>query len=121
MKRLYRLFYESLNKVGLEYLDLYLIHMPLGDYYGAWRAMEDLYEAGKIRAIGVCDFDAARLMVFAIMRKSTNGKSNRADTRIISRMEELSVMKELGIQVEGWAPFAEGLKGMFTEPYCGNR
>lgn len=55
-------FYESLNKVGLEYLDLYLIHMPLGDYYGAWRAMEDLYEAGKIRAIGVCNFDAARLM-----------------------------------------------------------
>ena len=63
-------FYESLNKLGLDYLDLYLIHMPLGDYYGAWRAMEDLYEAGKIRAIGVCNFDGARRWIFAITQES---------------------------------------------------
>ena len=55
-------FERSLNTLGLVYLDLYLIHMPLGDYYGAWRAMEELYQEGKIRAIGVCNFDAARLM-----------------------------------------------------------
>lgn len=55
-------FARSLSKLGLDYLDLYLVHMPLGDYYGAWRAMEELYKEGKIRAIGVCNFDAARLM-----------------------------------------------------------
>ena len=55
-------FERSLKNLGLEYLDLYLIHMPLGDYYGAWRAMEELYEQGRIRSIGVCNFDSARLM-----------------------------------------------------------
>lgn len=109
-------FYESLNKVGLEYLDLYLIHMPLGDYYGAWRAMEDLYEAGKIRAIGVCNFDAARLMDLCYNAKIKPMVNQIERHPHYQRMEELSVMKELGIQVEGWAPFAEGLKGMFTEP-----
>lgn len=109
-------FYESLNKVGLEYLDLYLIHMPLGDYYGAWRAMEDLYEAGKIRAIGVCNFDAARLMDLCYNAKIEPMVNQIERHPHYQRMEELSVMKELGIQVEGWAPIAEGLKGMFTEP-----
>lgn len=109
-------FYESLNKVGLEYLDLYLIHMPLGDYYGAWRAMEDLYEAGKIRAIGVCNFDAARLMDLCYNAKIKPMVNQIERHPHYQRMEELSVMKELGIQVEGWAPFAEGFKGMFTEP-----
>ena len=61
-KNLKEAFARSLEKLGLDYLDLYLIHMPLGDYYGAWRAMEELYKMGKIRAIGVCNFDAARLM-----------------------------------------------------------
>ena len=55
-------FDESLEKLGLDYLDLYLVHMPFGDYYGAWRAMEELYRAGRVRAIGVCNFDGARLM-----------------------------------------------------------
>ena len=109
-------FYESLNKVGLEYLDLYLIHMPLGDYYGAWRAMEDLYEAGKIRAIGVCNFDAARLMDLCYNAKIKPMVNQIERHPHYQRMEELSGMNELGIQVEGWAPFAEGLKGMFTEP-----
>ena len=55
-------FAESLDNLGLSYLDLYLVHMPFGDYYGAWRAMEELYEAGKIRAIGVCNFQPDRLL-----------------------------------------------------------
>ena len=109
-------FYESLNKMGLEYLDLYLIHMPLGDYYGAWRAMEDLYEAGKIRAIGVCNFDAARLMDLCYNAKIKPMVNQIERHPHYQRMEELSVMNELGIQLEGWAPFAEGLKEMFTEP-----
>ncbi|MEO2189641.1 aldo/keto reductase [[Clostridium] innocuum] len=109
-------FYESLNKLRLDYLDLYLIHMPLGDYYGAWRAMEDLYEAGKIRAIGVCNFDGARLMDLcynARIRPMVNQIERHPHYQ---RTEELAIMKKFEIQPEGWAPFAEGLKGMFTEP-----
>ena len=109
-------FYESLNKLGLDYLDLYMIHMPLGDYYGAWRAMEDLYEAGKIRAIGVCNFDSARLMDLcynARIRPMVNQIERHPHYQ---RTEELAIMNNFDIQPEGWAPFAEGLKGMFTEP-----
>ena len=109
-------FYESLNKLGLDYLDLYLIHMPLGDYYGAWRAMEDLYEAGKMRATGVCNFDGARLMDLcynARIRPMVNQIERHPHYQ---RTEELAIMKKFEIQPEGWAPFAEGLKGMFTEP-----
>lgn len=76
-KNLKDAFARSLDKLGLDYLDLYLIHMPLGDYYGAWRAMEELYREGKIRAIGVCNFDAARLMGSLLQRRDkTNGQSN---------------------------------------------
>lgn len=59
-----KVFYTSLEKLGLDYLDLYLIHQPMGDYYGAWRAMEELYKEGKIRAIGVCNFYPAVLADF---------------------------------------------------------
>ena len=91
-------------------------HMPLGDYYGAWRAMEELYKEGKIRAIGVCNFDAARLMDLCYnvdIRPMVNQIERHPHYQ---RHEELSVMHKLGVQPEGWAPFAEGMKGMFTEP-----
>ena len=109
-------FAHSLEKLGLDYLDLYLIHMPLGDYYGAWRAMEELYQEGKIRAIGVCNFDAARLMdlCYNVTIKPMVNQIERHPH--FQRSDELAVMKRLGVQPEGWAPFAEGLKGMFTEP-----
>lgn len=109
-------FARSLDKLGLDYLDLYLIHMPLGDYYGAWRAMEELYREGKIRAIGVCNFDAARLMdlCYNVDIKPMVNQIERHPH--FQRIDDLAVMKRLGIQPEGWAPFAEGLKGMFTEP-----
>lgn len=109
-------FIRSLNKLGLLYLDMYLVHMPLGDYYGAWRAMEELYREGKIRAIGVCNFDAARLMdlCYNVEIKPMVNQIERHPH--YQRLDELAVMKKLGIQPEGWAPFAEGLKGMFTEP-----
>lgn len=109
-------FIRSLNKLGLSYLDMYLVHMPLGDYYGAWRAMEELYREGKIRAIGVCNFDAARLMdlCYNVEIKPMVNQIERHPH--YQRLDELAVMKKLGIQPEGWAPFAEGLKGMFTEP-----
>lgn len=109
-------FEHSLRRLGLDYLDLYLIHMPLGDYYGAWRAMEELYAAGKVRAIGVCNFDSARLMDLCYNVKVRPMVNQIERHPHFQRHEELAVMRRLNVQPEGWAPFAEGLKGMFTEP-----
>ena len=115
-KNLKDAFARSLDKLGLDYLDLYLIHMPLGDYYGAWRAIEELYKEGKTRAIGVCNFDAARLMdlCYNVEIKPMVNQNERQPH--YQRHEELAIMDKLGVQPQGWAPFAEGLKGMFTEP-----
>lgn len=109
-------FYESLDKLGLDYLDLYLIHMPFGDYYGSWRAMEELYKEKKVRAIGVCNFDAARLMDLCWNVEITPQVNQIERHPHFQREEELNIMAELGVQPEAWAPFAEGLKGMFTDP-----
>lgn len=109
-------FARSLGKLGVDYLDLYLIHMPLGDYYGAWRAMEELYREGKIRAIGVCNFDAARLMDLCYNAEIKPMVNQIERHPHYQRHEELAIMNKLGVQPQGWAPFAEGLKGMFTEP-----
>lgn len=109
-------FARSLSNLGLDYLDLYLIHMPLGDYYGAWRAMEELYTERKIRAIGVCNFDSARLMDICYNVKVHPMVNQIERHPHFQRHDELAVMKKLGVQPEGWAPFAEGLKGMFVEP-----
>ena len=115
-ENLKKAFARSLQKLGLDYLDLYLIHMPLGDYYGAWRAIEELYKEGKTRAIGVCNFDAARLMdlCYNVEIKPMVNQIERHPH--YQRHEELAIMDKLGVQPQGWAPFAEGLKGMFTEP-----
>lgn len=109
-------FEESLRKLGLEYLDLYLIHMPFGDYYGSWRAMEELYEQGKIRAIGVCNFYPDRLLDLCYNAKITPQINQIERHPHYQRKEDLTIMEELGIQAQAWAPFAEGLKGMFDEP-----
>ena len=109
-------FEESLKKLGLEYLDLYLIHMPFGDYYGAWRAMEELYREGKIRSIGVCNFLPDRLLDLC-MNVETIPQINQIERHPhYQRAKELEFMRELGVQPQAWAPFAEGLKGMFQEP-----
>ena len=109
-------FQESLNNLGLDYLDLYLIHMPFGDYYGSWRALEELYQEGKIRAIGVCNFLPDRLLDLCYNAKILPQINQIERHPHYQREEELSLMKELHVQPEAWAPFAEGLKGMFTEP-----
>lgn len=109
-------FEESLKKLGLEYLDLYLVHMPFGDYYGSWRAMEELYKEGRIRAVGVCNFLPDRLLdlCYNVEIKPQINQIERHPH--YQRKEDLEIMKELGVQPEAWAPFAEGLKGMFDEP-----
>ena len=109
-------FERSLKNLGLDYLDLYLIHMPFGDYYGAWRAMEELYEQGKIRAVGVCNFLPDRLLDMCKnvrIRPMINQIEHHLHDQ---RDEEIALMKKLGFQPEAWAPFAEVLKGMFSKP-----
>ncbi len=109
-------FEESLEKLGLSYLDLYLIHMPFGDYYGSWRALEDLYREGSVRAIGVCNFLPDRLLDLCY-NADIQPQINQIERHPhYQRKEDLALMKELGVQPQAWAPFAEGLKGMFTEP-----
>lgn len=109
-------FEGSLKRLGLDYLDLYLIHMPFGDYYGSWRAMEELYRAGRIRAIGVCNFLPDRLLDF-YYNVEIKPQVNQIERHPhYQRAEDLQLMEELGVQPEAWAPFAEGLKGMFEEP-----
>lgn len=109
-------FEESLQKLGLDYLDLYLIHMPFGDYYGSWKAMEELYKAGRIRAIGVCNFMPDRLLDLCYNAQVIPQVNQIERHPHYQRSEDLQIMKELGVQPQAWAPFAEGLKGMFTEP-----
>ena len=106
----------SLQKLGLSYIDLYLIHQPMGDYIGAWHAMEEAYKAGKLRAIGVCNFYPNRL---ADLCESVEIKPavNQVELHPFFQQENaLALMKEYGVQPEAWGPFAEGSHGIFTHP-----
>lgn len=101
-------FEESLKKLQLEYLDLYLIHQPFGDYYGSWRAMEELYREGKIRAIGVSNFGSDRL-VDLILNNDVVPAINQVEFHPYfqqSKAEE--VMREYGVQMEAWSPLGHG-------------
>lgn len=109
-------FYTSLEKLGLDYLDLYLIHQPMGDYYGAWRAMEELYREGKIRAIGVCNFYPAVLADFC-ESVSIIPAINQVELHPFFVQETaLENMKEYGVTPMAWGPLAEGKHGIFTHP-----
>ncbi|WP_379135195.1 aldo/keto reductase [Paenibacillus sp. sgz500958] len=106
-------FAKSLKKLQLDYLDLYLIHQPFGDYYGAWRAMEDLYREGQIRAIGVSNFLPDRLMDL-IVHNDIVPAVNQVETHpFYQQIESAAFMQEQGVQHQSWAPFAEGLNNMF--------
>lgn len=109
-------FERSMDRLGLEYLDLYLIHQPFGDYYGAWRAMEELYAAGRTRAIGVSNFHPDRL-VDLILHNEVTPAVNQVETHVFhQRVADQEVMREYGVQIESWGPFAEGRNGIFTNP-----
>lgn len=109
-------FDSSLKQLGLDYIDLYLIHQPMGDYIGAWHAMEEAYKAGKLRAIGVCNFYPNRL---ADLCESVEIKPavNQVELHPFFQQENaLALMKEYGVHPEAWGPFAEGSHGIFTHP-----
>ena len=109
-------FEASLSKLGLEYLDLYLIHQPMGDYIGAYRAMEELYKEGRIRAIGVCNCYPHVLADICETVEVTPAVNQVELHPFFQQADALSLMKEYEVQPEAWGPFAEGKHGIFTNP-----
>ena len=106
----------SLDNLGLDYLDLYLIHQPMGDYIGAYRAMEEAYQEGKLRAIGVCNFYPDRLADLC-ETVTVMPAVNQVELHPFFQQEDaLALMKEYGVHPEAWGPFAEGNHGIFTHP-----
>ena len=104
---------ESLKRLNLEYLDLYLIHQPYGDVHGSWRAMQDAYRAGKLRAIGVSNFQPDRLMDITAFN-DVKPAVNQIEINPFQQQEEaVKFMRELGVQAQAWAPFAEGKNNLF--------
>jgi 2,5-diketo-D-gluconate reductase A len=111
-----REFDQSLQRLGLDYLDLYLIHQPLGDYYSSWRAMQKLHKAGRIRAIGVSNFYPDRL-VDLIQHNEITPAVNQIETHpFFQRLDDQQAMREHGVQMEAWGPFAEGRNNLFSDP-----
>lgn len=108
--------WTSLDKLGLDYIDLYLIHQPMGDYVGAYRAMEEAYKEGTLKAIGVCNFYPARL---ADLCETVDviPAVNQVELHPFFQQENaLALMKEYGVRPQAWGPFAEGKFGIFTHP-----
>ena len=106
-------FEKSLKNLGLDYLDLYLIHQPIGDVYGAWRAMEELYKAGKIRAIGVSNFHPDRLMDLKLFNEVVPAVNQIETHPFHQQIENQQFLQENGVQIESWGPFAEGRNDLF--------
>ncbi len=107
---------ESLKKMQLDYLDLVLLHQPFNDYYGAYQALVDLYKEGKIKAIGVSNFYPDRLVDMAIFSEVTP-TINQVEVNVFHQQKEAQVYNEkYGVQLEAWAPFAEGRNNMFSNP-----
>lgn len=106
----------SLDKLGLDYLDLYLLHQPMGDYIGAYRAMEEAYKEGKLKAIGVCNFYPARLADLCETVEVTPAVNQVELHPFFQQEDALALMKEYGVIPEAWGPFAEGNHGIFTHP-----
>lgn len=113
-------FEKSLSNLGLDYVDLYLIHQPIGDVHGAWRAMEELYKDGKIRAIGVSNFQPDRLMDL-MMFNSVVPAVNQVETHPFNQQIEVQTfLSENNVQIESWGPFAEGKDDIFKNEVLAN-
>jgi 2,5-diketo-D-gluconate reductase A len=106
-------FERSLQRLQLDYLDLYLIHQPYGDVYGSWRAMEDLYRDGRVRAIGVSNFQPDRLMDLMVHNEVVPAVNQIETHPFTQQVEDHQFMREHGVQLESWGPFAEGRSNIF--------
>lgn len=115
-ERTKKAFADSLKRLGLDYIDLYLVHMPLGDYYGSWRAMEELCAEGKIRAAGVCNF-LPELLGDLCGNAGMVPAVNQVEMHpFFQQRDSISAMRKLGVQPQAWGPFAEGMNGIFSNP-----
>ena len=107
---------ESMRKLQTDYLDLVLLHQPFSDTYGAYRALEELYEEGKIRAVGISNFYVDRMVDFASFNR-IKPMVNQVEINIYNQQKELKKWADkYGIQLEAWAPFGEGRRGIFNDP-----
>ena len=107
---------DSLNRLGLDYVDLYLMHQPFGDVHEQWRAMEDLYKAGKARAIGVSNFHMDRLMDLITCHEIVPAVNQIETHPFYQRDAEIAFHQELGVVQQAWAPLAEGKFEIFSNP-----
>ena len=111
-----RAFDLSMKNLGLDYLDLYLLHKPYGNYYAAWRAVERLYKEGRIRAVGVTSFSSERLQDL-FLHNEVKPMVNQIETNPLFQQREANdFLRQEGIQHEAWAPFAEGRRDIFNNP-----
>lgn len=106
-------FFDSLKRLQVDYVDLYLIHQPFGDIYGSWRAMEELYKEGKIRAIGVSNFHPDRLVDLIVHNEITPAVNQVETHPFCQQIASHQLMKDNNVQIESWGPFAEGKNNMF--------
>ena len=106
-------FENSLKRLQLDYIDLYLIHQPFGDVYGEWRAMEELYQQGKVRAIGLSNFPPDRIMDLMIYNKITPAVNQIEVNPFQQQIDTQKFLQDNSVQVEAWAPFAEGRNNIF--------
>ncbi|MGA5507223.1 aldo/keto reductase [Streptomyces umbrinus] len=111
-----RAFRTSLNKLGLDYLDLYLMHQPYGDVYGQWRAMQDLNREGLAKAIGVANFYPDRLLDLVLNNEITPAVDQIETHPFFQRTADQELMREHGVQIQSWGGFAEGKNDIFTHP-----
>jgi 2,5-diketo-D-gluconate reductase A len=111
-----RAFETSLQRLGLDHIDLYLMHQPYGDYYSQWRAMQDLHKEGLIRAIGVSNFHTDRLMDLMTHNEITPAVNQIETHPFYQRQADQEFMREHGVQHESWGPFAEGKNNLFSDP-----
>ncbi|BAN26499.1 aldo/keto reductase [Caballeronia insecticola] len=108
---------KSLKRLGLDYLDLYLIHQPFSDVHGAWRAMEEAHRAGKLRAIGLSNFQPDRLMDITVFNDVKPAVNQIEVNPFHQQAESVDFMREFGVQAEAWAPFAEGRNNLFQNEH----
>lgn len=109
-------FRRSIERLGLDYIDLYLIHQPFHDYYGAWRALEELYAEGNVRAIGVDNFTQDRLADFIFFNRVKPAVNLIECNAFFQREDDLAYLNSQGIQMQAWSPLAAGSEGLLTHP-----